>query len=531
MASTDDTRDEPEGNDLDDESWEPTYHHSPYVRELRRLKELHSYQRRGYDFEEFVGDLFRRWHFKVIRNPGTARPRQTDLLAARGNDSYLIETKWRSSKVDIDDIDSLFTRLEATPASVVGLTVSFSGFTDSVIERVEQRSSRPVLLMTGEELEQLVQWDEDLVHLLARKKASLLTHRVVFFSTTREKPVSHQRGRLTAASAEFAFPDGRRTQWIAGEGSFGEFTFVQELPDIDWTPGEGRGVMLDMPVPVHDERGILTILQQLSNMGWATKSARWSIQQSSTNWHGIGMSAFGETLQGWRKRYKGIPTHHSEEFCYFDQCDGGFYCLTANISASRDRSATYTMLSFQLTGIPLDTEPFKELSGAFDAGYECYFRPMKRKSVKKQLHLPEQYRLPLEPVAFIVEQDDVFGDKLDLVRGLAAKNPFYRPHSTLAERKPEWLPPHVFDSELLICQLRSWHLLTEPKPRYELWGCESARTADATIVQPIAEWPDQEHGVIEEIAPRGVTQQSELPEIVPVVSRHDPKAPGARGGR
>ena len=273
--------------------------------------------------------------------------------------------------------------------------------------------------------------------------------------------------------------------------------------------------MLDMPVPVYDEHGILSLLQHLSSMGWATKSARWSIQQSATNWHGIGMSAFGEALQGWRKRYKEIPTHHSEEFCYFDQCDGGFYCLTSKISAARDRSATYTMLSFQLTGIPLDIEPFKELSRILDSGYSCYFRPMKRKSVKKQFDPSEQYRMQLEPLAFIVEQDNVFGDKRDWVRGIVAENPFYRPYTTLSERKPEWLPPYVFDSELLICELRSWHLLTEPKPYYELWGCESARTADAVVVQPIAEWADQE-GLVGEIAPRGVTQGSDVVEIVPV---------------
>jgi Holliday junction resolvase len=515
---------EPEGDDLDDESWDLTYHHSPFVRELRRLKELDNYQRRGYEFEEFVASLFRRRHFKVIRNPGTAKPRQTDLLAKRGDESYLIETKWRSSKVDIDDIDSLFARLEATPASVVGLMVSFSGFTGSVIERVEQRSDRPVLLMTGEELERLVEWDEDLVHFLALKKTSLLTNRTAFFAASRRGRVSHQPSRLATAPAEFAFPDGSRAKWITGKGGFGEFTFVEDLPDIDWSPGEGRGVILDMPVPVYDERGILTLLYLLSSMGWATKAARWSIQQSATNWHGMGMSAFAEALQGWRQRHKGIPTHHSEEFCYFDNCDGGFYCLTANISAHKDRSATYTLLSFQLTGIPLDTEPFKELSRAFDAGYSCYFRPMKRRSVKKQKYLPEPYRVQLEPIAFIVEQDDVFGDKRDWTRGIVARNPFYRPNSSLAERKPGWLPPHVFDSDLLICDLRSWHLLSEPKPRYELWGCESARTADAVIVHLIAEWPDQDNGPTEEVAPRRFTWRSDQTEMVQVdvsESRHN----------
>ena len=483
------------------------YHHNPFVRELRRLERLDSPQKRGYEFQDFVGSLFKLRHFQVTSSPGTARPRQTDLLVTRGADTYLIETKWRKTKADINDVDSLFTRLAAAPGAVVGLMVSYAGFTDSAIEKVEQRSDRPVLLMTGSELARLVEWDDDLVHFLAQKKTSLLTRRKVFFATARRQRVARLSGGLATTSAEFAFPDGSREKWIAGQGRFGEFTFVQELPDIDWDSIEGRGVTLDMPAPIYDEAGILTLLQRLSDMGWATGSARWSIQQSSTNWHGMGASAFSEALQGWQERYTEISIHHSEEFCYFDKCDGGFYCLTSKISAYEDRMASYTMLSFQFAGIPLDTEALKELTRTFDIGYPCYFRPMKRRSVKRQHNLPGPDPVELEPLAFIIEQDDIFGDERDWVRGLVARNPFFRPDSTFAERKPDWIPPHVFDSELLICDMRSWHPLDEPRQRYELCGFQSARTADALIVRPVADWPTERKRPIAEIMPRRVASR------------------------
>ncbi len=441
-------------------------------------------------------------------NPGTARPRQTDLLATRGNDAYLIETKWHSDKVDIGDVDSLFTRLNATPPAVVGLVISFSGFTKTAIERTEVQSGRPVLLMTGEELEKLVNWGEDIAHLLARKKAFLLTHRQALIAAPVRTRASATAGRLAIAPAEFVFPDGTRAKWIAGKGDFGEFTFVQELPDIDWDPADGRSVTLDIPVPVYDESDILNLLQHLSSMGWASDYARWSIQQSSTNWHGLGASAFAEALTDWQERYRGIQAHDSEEFCYFDRCDDGFYCLTANIAAHETRSTRYTMLSFQLTGVPLDADSYKELSRAFDVGCQCYFRPMKRRSVRRKWNLPDRYRVPLEPVAFIVGKDEIFGGNSEWVRGLAAKNPFYRPESTLAERKPGWLPSQVFDSELLICDMRSWHPLEDPRRDYELWGCESAHTANAVIVQPIAEWLSDEDEPMSEIPPRQVARLS-----------------------
>jgi len=168
VANGEDRKDEPEYKDLDQESLDPTYHHNPFVRELRRLEKLDNYQKRGYEFQDFVGSLFKLRHFQVTSSPRTAKPRQTDLLATRGADSHIIETKWRSSKADINDIDSLFARLAAAPGAVVGLMVSHAGFTDSALDRVEPRSDRPVLLMTGSELARLVEWDDDLAHVCRR---------------------------------------------------------------------------------------------------------------------------------------------------------------------------------------------------------------------------------------------------------------------------------------------------------------------------------------------------------------------------
>src|SRR5690242_10976183 len=167
VANIDDRQIEHDGDDPDD-AWDFIYHHNPFVREFRRLKELNDHHGRGYEFQEFIANLFRYRHFKVTSNPGTARPRQTDLLAQRGEDVYVIEVKWRIDKANIDDIDSLFSRLEAAPHSAVGLMVSFPGFTASAVEKVEHRSDRPVLLMTGEEIDRLIEWDEDLAHFLAR---------------------------------------------------------------------------------------------------------------------------------------------------------------------------------------------------------------------------------------------------------------------------------------------------------------------------------------------------------------------------
>jgi len=49
----------------------------------------------------------------------------------------------------------------------------------------------------------------------------------------------------------------------------------------------------------------------------------------------------------------------------------------------------------------------------------------------------------------------------------------------------------VADSEYLVCDLRSWHPLSNPKSVYRLWNFESAWTSDALVVRPVADWDDK----------------------------------------
>lgn len=86
-----------------------------------------------------MADLFRRDHFSVRHNAGTARPRQTDVFASRTTETYLVECKWQTDKADIEDLDSLRARLRRTDRSVVGLLVSMSGFTGTRVQDVGER--------------------------------------------------------------------------------------------------------------------------------------------------------------------------------------------------------------------------------------------------------------------------------------------------------------------------------------------------------------------------------------------------------
>src|SRR5262245_19116187 len=91
------------------------------------------HHQRGYRLEELTQQLFQIAHFRALRSPGIARPRQTDLMATNGRETYLIETKWESKPIDIDAIDSLRSRLSRTHGNVIGIIISVSGFTLSAM--------------------------------------------------------------------------------------------------------------------------------------------------------------------------------------------------------------------------------------------------------------------------------------------------------------------------------------------------------------------------------------------------------------
>lgn len=473
---------------------------SPLLGEYHRLRDRTSAQRRGYELQALVGRILGSSHFKVETKSRAARPRQVDLFASRGDTVYLIETKWRQKKADVDDVDSLYTRLDAVPSHVIGLLVSHAGFTAPVLDRVRERSARPVVLVTGKELEAALEWDGDFVGLLRQKANSLLVHREVLVDVDVRPSRRARRPRVRASDLPSSdrvvvLPDGTRPRWLACRGGFGVFTFVPELEDIDWVPASGLGVTLDIPLPVQDQATFLTLLSQLAKMGWVTSKGCWSIQQATANWHGFGADALVEALQSWKERYEGLETHHTEELCYTDECEDGFYTLVAQVSADSHRLVWWVELSFQLRGIPLDPGRYRELGTHFGLSDSVYFRPRSEKSCIREW--PTGSSPEVKPLASIVLLENLLsGDDREWVAGIVVENPFSE-GETRARPHPKWVPDKVFDSEYLVCALRSWHRLNQPKSVYEFWGFEWARTSDALVVRAVVDWQDEPDDVSE----------------------------------
>src|SRR5690348_7911262 len=77
-------------------------------------------QRRGKQFEDFLGDLLELEGCSVWRNARAATPRQTDFVIECDQSFLLIEAKWKKKEIDIADIDNLRSRLGRASSELWG---------------------------------------------------------------------------------------------------------------------------------------------------------------------------------------------------------------------------------------------------------------------------------------------------------------------------------------------------------------------------------------------------------------------------
>ncbi|WP_406172827.1 restriction endonuclease [Streptomyces sp. NBC_00996] len=467
---------------------------SHLLADFERFRSLPA-QRRGYKLEDLLEQAFRQAHFRVIRNAGIASPRQTDLVARYGDTRYLIEAKWEKSPADINVLDTVRSRMgRAASSTVIGVIVSVSGFTETVVDDVRQRRDLgPVLLLGEEELTQALKTPTSLAPLLRLKQEELTTHGRVHLAAS---PTLSRRSRpftdLPSSELRLLDIDLKPLPHIRSGGGQAGFVFAQELPDVDWDAGHGSGVALDLPVKLLDEQGIADLLYEFHSMGWSGSEPRWNIQQIRTTWQGIGAREFVDTLSSWKERFEGLEhVHHTEQATYFDTCPGGgFYTITVFISSDASRTTHHCDVSFLLPGIPVDLRPIQHLAEEFDTTAVSYFRPLARRSVTRRRL---EVSVPLEVVGYIVSQNDPFpplpGEQArlptDWVTGIVVKNPHRAGNGAAA---PEDWPQQTDDGEFLVCDLRSHHQLTDLKGAYFLHSWEYAYTSNAAAFKPVADW-------------------------------------------
>jgi hypothetical protein len=471
------------------------FQESPLVEALRELETFVDPRRRGVELEQLVRRLFQAADFQVAFDAAAAAPRQTDLVATYGNDAYLVETKWWKKRAGVGAVDEVRIRLSETHAVMIGVLISVSGFSDGAIKRVERRRDRPILLVDREEFAMALQYPEELPEMLRRKRQELVIHsRAAALDYARSGPSpAMRRSALPVDQVSFLI-DGERAPMATFGGDFGNFVFVQNMPDIDWAAGGGTGVHLDMSFTPGDTEGLIDVLHRLVDAGWATGRGRWNIQQASRNWHGAGVASLVDAMRGWRERYDGVePIHHTEQLCWQDvRAEGsGFYTLTAGIDGHERRHVWHCDVSMQLHGVPLDPEPVRNFASLLGAREPHYFRARSTASVERH-HLRDEEAL--DPLGYVIFDQPDDPEHPEWVCGLIIENPWALERFGSRSKLPEWLPGHVEESELLICALAQYHPVGYAVGAYRFRWCEWAWTSDALVFHPVADWDlvDQE---------------------------------------
>ena len=133
--------------------------------ELTQLSNIDP-QSRGYAFEAFLKRLFDLFGLKA-RDPFRNRGEQIDGSFVLGNETYLLEAKWKSPKVGAADLHGFEGKLQQKAAWARGLFISHSGFTEDCIHAFGR--GKRVICMDGLDLYESLQRQLPLDHVLDRK--------------------------------------------------------------------------------------------------------------------------------------------------------------------------------------------------------------------------------------------------------------------------------------------------------------------------------------------------------------------------
>lgn len=456
------------------------------AQKISQLKSERKAATRGSGLEMVIADLFGHEHFRVDRENLSSNGRQVDLFLTRGQLRLLVETKWTKRATTIDEVDQLLTRLEGSPPNVVGLLVSMSGFSRTAIKRVEANARRPIVLLSGDEIDELVERGNGLHALVIWKLDHLIRYHSVEFGPHLASPAPWL-SELPEAGIQIFTPEGDELPYWESFGGFHGIIHSIGLSNVEWGLGT---VAIDFSVGLDDAAGLVELLKRLAQAGWMTHDGVWRIEQSAASWNGFASAELARQLAGWTDRYRGTQMHHTEQLIYLDHFDDGLFTLTADVSASSHRWVRWCSLSFLLPGVPLDTSPFEALTIDLPVLNNPKFR-----GVGPTFHASGPIRrrgaaaVPQTPLAHLARHNTMFGDQpADApawVEGVILRDPLR--HATSARRIGIGLPADSLGSAL--CWLPQQHHLTD-RLLYEPLHVSSVRTSDTQVVRIKSDWLD-----------------------------------------
>lgn len=410
--------------------------------------------KRGQKFEVFLSELFRDAGFEVHLNPKAAKPRQTDLLAKKGNLFFLIEAKWTARPSDVDVVFQVKSRLEEATPGMIGCVFSKAGYTSSATTKAGQMTSQEILLFNEAEFATLAGNPSRLLGLIARKRQHLRTHREILFSSG---PLykSEFTPTLPGVSKRF-FQNGKtlKSCAIRNENRFAGVLFVPYPTDSMYLGSSRDCFQLEFHhgrIPKQDLKDILALTHRMFNLNG---DGNFTIRQNGISWQGIGANDFLHELERREKRYKEAPPtfiHHSEEAIYVDSWDKGLVIFRLTNEVKDQKFFHGFEIEFRTPGIPTNPEQFEEFGRLLDQPGEQLI------PLRPQGHWHIRPKKPAVSVVGQLRSSEFSGES---IAGIVTGNPF--------QNRPRLLTPdggseeflygvrNLSDSAFLICRLSNW---------------------------------------------------------------------------
>jgi hypothetical protein len=438
--------------------------------------------KRGRDFEDALIRLLESSGFEPTKNPRAAAPRQTDVYASFDKADYLVEARWQHSAADVADLDGMRSRLGRTPADLVGLFFSVSGYTGPLVQDLERNHTREILLFNELEITALFGEEVSVQNLIRRKREELRRNSKVWLCDE-IKSFAREQCVLPRRSESFLGEDGAAEPLVHFR-SAEELAFCRFLPDIGWPDFGGNGVGLRLRLDVSsvsELRAVLGILH--SELGLANKGS-FLIHQTTGghSWCGAGALNFLRQIPRWRARYgeAGVDRpHHSEELTYIDRTRDGLLAATLRQRVGRRAFLHSGEVTLRIPGIPVGTSPYVDLCSASDNAL-AHFCPVDYKTFFMR-RLAKRHRL--------VVASKIVDLRGSTVTGIVAKNPFLRKRAACEKLTKEDSPlRRLYASDLLVCSLKDIHSTDDDADYYYLTMLAGAWVGGAMVLYPVCTW-------------------------------------------
>jgi len=453
--------------------------------DFQRLWDLKNPAERGLAFEELFCRLLFKSGFTVHKNPGTARPRQTDVLAEFGDDAFLFEIKWLGRKVDIEAIGQIRDRLDRAPKGTVGCICSASGFTESLIRDVEQRRSQlEILLFNPSDIYAVFNRGISIVDLIDNKRRGLRRDGAMWFyekSPSRPKsryvelPPSHESLHLPASSIHFRLESEHLSDIL-----FARTHLI--FDEYFWA------VSLRIRLGASSVEELREVFIAAENHLGLRGTGTFGIRQQAAGWYGLGSDCFLKEIARLSERYERYEghTHHSEELAFFDELNsGGLFLLSARQSLTRKQWIHSGEVIVRLSGVPVNGEPYKKFIRSITSD-NLVFSP-EQPLTRHHTTLNSSTRVELKDVITSIGSK-ALDREAGCVSGVVVGNPFFHNSAKIAALSKDKELLAYSEPEYLICTLDDWLDEGDEVDHYVLTALEMVVLGGAVLLHPRCTW-------------------------------------------